>query len=150
MWHFRAGKDFFAGLLYIAFGGCAVAIGSGYPLGSAARMGPGYFPVLVGSLLFVVGILVAARGLNVKSERLGRFAIKPLVLVLGAVILFANTIETLGLAAAVLAVVVIGYLANTRWRPLELVVLAVLLTSASVLIFYYGLKLPFRVWPGLG
>jgi hypothetical protein len=49
---------------------------------------------------------------------------------------------------AVLAVVVVGYLANARWRPFELVLLAGVLTAASVLIFYYGLKLPFKVWPG--
>lgn len=148
MWNFRPGKDFFAGLLYIAFGGFAVAIGRGYPLGSAARMGPGYFPVLVGSILLLVGIVVAARGLSPKSERMGRLAIKPLVLVLGAVLLFAAMIEKLGLAVAILGVVVVGYLANTRWRPLELIALALVLTTASVLIFYYGLKLPFKVWPG--
>ena len=148
MWNFRPGKDFFAGLLFIAFGALAVAIGRGYPLGSAARMGPGYFPVLVGSLLLLVGIVVAARGLSVKAEGVGRLAIKPLVLVLGAVLLFAATIEKLGLAVAILGVVVVGYLANTRRRPLELIVLALVLTAASVLIFYYGLKLPFKVWPG--
>ena len=148
MWNFRPGKDFFAGLLYIAFGGLAVALGSGYPLGSAARMGPGYFPVMVGSLLLLVGIVVAARGLRAKSERMGALAIKPLVLVLGAVILFAALIEKIGLAVAILGVVVIGYLANTRRRPLELLVLALVLTTASVLIFHYGLKLPFKIWPG--
>ena len=148
MWNFRPGKDFFAGLLFIAFGGLAIAIGRGYPLGSAARMGPGYFPVLVGSLLLLVGIVVAARGLSAKAEGVGRLAITPLVLVLGAVLLFAATIEKLGLAVAILGVLVIGYLANTRRRPVELIVLALVLAAASVLIFYYGLKLPFKVWPG--
>jgi len=144
----RPGKDFFAGLLYIAFGVLAVAMGRGYPLGSAARMGPGYFPVLVGSLLLVVGIIVAARGLSAKSEPVGRLTIVPLVLVLGAVLLFAVAIEKLGLAVALLGVVVVGYLANARRRPLELLVLALVLSAASVLIFHYGLKLPFKVWPG--
>ena len=145
---FRPGKDFFAGLLYIAFGSAAVAIGRGYALGTAARMGPGYFPVLVGALLVVVGLVVAARGVTAKSERLKRLAIGPVALVLAAVLLFAVTIEKLGLVIALLAVVVVGYLANARWRPLELVLLAGVLTAASVLIFYYGLKLPFKVWPG--
>ena len=145
---FRPGKDFFAGLLYIAFGSAAVAIGRGYALGTAARMGPGYFPVLVGALLVIVGLVVAARGILAKSERLKRLTIGPLALVLAAVLLFAVTIEKLGLVIAVLAVVVVGYLANARGRPLELVLLAGVLTAASVLIFYYGLKLPFKVWPG--
>jgi putative tricarboxylic transport membrane protein len=145
---FRPGKDFFAGLLYITFGSAAVAIGRGYVLGTAARMGPGYFPVLVGALLIMMGLIVAARGVTAKSERLKRLAAGPLALVLAAVVLFAVTIEKLGLVVAVLAVVVVGYLANARWRPLELVLLAGVLTAASVLIFYYGLKLPFKVWPG--
>ena len=148
MQKFRPGKDFFAGLLYIAFGSAAVAIGRGYALGTAARMGPGYFPVLVGAVLVIVGLVVAGRGVLAKSERLQRLMIAPLALVLAAVLLFAVTIEKLGLVVAVLAVVVVGYLANARWRPLELVLLAGLLTAASVLIFYYGLKLPFKVWPG--
>ena len=150
MWSFRPGKDFFAGLLYIAFGALAVAFGSGYPLGSTARMGPGYFPVLVGSLLLLIGIVVAARGLRASSERVGHLAIKPLVLVLGGVLLFAGLIEKAGLAIAILAVVVVGYLANTDRRPVELVVLALVLTAASVLIFHYGLKLPFKLWPTAG
>lgn len=144
----RAGRDLLAGLLYILIGGLAVTIGSGYPLGSASRMGPGYFPVLVGALLVLVGCVVTTRGLKVNSERVGRLAVKALVLVLGSVIFFAATIEKIGLAAAILGVVVIGYLANARWRPVELCVLALVLTAASVLIFYYGLKLPFKVWPG--
>ena len=145
---FRPGKDFFAGLLYIAFGSAAVAIGRGYALGTAARLGPGYFPVLVGALLVIVGLVVAARGVFSKSERLKRLTIVPLALVLAAVLLFAVMIEQVGLVVAVLAVVVVGYLANARGRPLELVLLAGVLTAASVLIFYYGLKLPFKVWPG--
>jgi hypothetical protein len=149
VWNFRPGKDFFAGLLFIVFGGLAVAIGRGYPIGSAARMGPGYFPILVGSLLLLIGAIVAARGLTPKSERVGPLAIKPLILVLGAVLVFAASIEKLGLALAILGVVVIGYLANTDRRPIELAVLALVLTTASVLIFCYGLKLPFRIWPAL-
>jgi len=144
----RLGKDFFAGLLFIVFGVLALAIGTRYPLGSTARMGPGYFPVMIGGLLTLIGIVVAARGVQIKSEVVTRLAFKPLVLVLAAVLLFASTIERLGLALAVLAVVVVGYLANARWRRLELLILALILTAASVLIFHYGLKLPFKVWPG--
>jgi len=144
----RLGKDFFAGLLFIVFGVLALAIGTRYPLGSTARMGPGYFPVMIGGLLTLIGIVVAARGVQIKSEVVTRLAFKPLVLVLAAVLLFASTIERLGLALAVLAVVVVGYLANARWRRLELLILALILTAGSVLIFHYGLKLPFKVWPG--
>lgn len=144
----RLGRDFFAGLLYVAFGAAAVAIGGRYPIGSTARMGPGYFPVLIGVLLIVIGLVVGVRGIRVDAERVGPFAFKPLLLVLGAVALFALTIESMGLPIALLRVIVVGYLANPRWQWGELVLLAVLLTAVSVGVFYYGLKLPFTLWPG--
>jgi len=144
----RLGRDFFAGLLFIVFGALALGIGTRYPLGTTARMGPGYFPVLIGGLLALIGIVVAARGVRIKSELVTRLAFKPLLMVLGAVLLFAATIERLGLALAVLAVVIVSYLANARWRWPELLTLALILTAAAVLIFHYGLKLPFKVWPG--
>ena len=148
MRRFRLGKDFFAGLLFIVFGLIAVAIGSRYPTGSTARMGPGYFPVLVGGLLAFIGLVTAVRGVRADAEAVARMAIKPLVLVLAAVLLFAASTERLGLVIALLAVIVVGYLANPRWRPLELAMLALVLTAASVLVFHYALKLPFKVWPG--
>jgi hypothetical protein len=148
VWKGRLSKDFFAGLLYIAFGASAVAIGRSYPLGSTAHMGPGYFPMLVGTLLVLIGIVVAARGVRVRAEPVQRMAIAPLALVLGAVLLFAVAIEKLGLVLALLAVVVIGYLANPRRRISELIVLAAILIASSVLVFFYGLKLPFKLWPG--
>lgn len=148
MWKTRLSKDFFAGVLYIAFGASAIAIGRSYPLGNTARMGPGYFPVLVGALLVLIGIVVAARGVRSGAEPVQRMAMAPLAFVLGAVLLYAMAIEKLGLVLALLAVVVVGYLANPRRRIFELVVLAAILIASSVLVFFYGLKLPFKLWPG--
>jgi Tripartite tricarboxylate transporter TctB family len=145
----RNAKDLFAGLLFVVFGAAAVLIGRHYPLGSASRMGPGYFPVLVGALLVLVGVVVTVRALVAHPDRIGRIAVKPLVLVLAAVATFAAFIEQMGLAVVVLSVVVVGYLANPRPKWLELVVLAAVLTGASLAIFVYGLKLPFKVWPDL-
>jgi hypothetical protein len=148
VWKTRLSKDFFAGLLYIAFGASAITIGRSYPLGNTARMGPGYFPVLVGALLVLIGIVVAARGMRSGAEPVQRMAMAPLALVLGAVLLYAMAIEKLGLVLALLAVVVVGYLANPRRRIFELVLLAAILIGSSVLVFFYGLKLPFKLWPG--
>src|SRR4029079_17943279 len=123
------GRDFFAGLLFIVFGALALAIGTRYPLGSTARMGAGYFPVLISGLLMFIGIVVAARGVRIQSTVVTPLSLKPLLLVLAAILLFAGTIERLGLTLAVLVVVVIGYLANARWRKLELFTLALILTA---------------------
>jgi hypothetical protein len=146
----RNAKDLFAGLLFVAVGVAAVVVGRDYPLGSTSRMGPGYFPVLVGAVLILIGLVVAARAPVAQSEPIGRIAVKPVFLVIGAIALFAACIETLGLAAAILLVVVVGYLANPQRKWVELLILAVVLTVASLGIFVYGLKLPFKVWPELG
>jgi putative tricarboxylic transport membrane protein len=146
----RSPKDFCAGLLFVVVGVVTVVIARGYPIGSTSRMGPGYFPVLIGSLLILTGIVVVVRGLSVAGEPIGRLAGKGLLLVLGAVLLFAVSIEKLGLAPAVLLVVIVSYLSNPRFKVLELAILAAVLALASVGIFVYGLKLPFKVWPVLG
>jgi hypothetical protein len=146
----RNAKDLFAGLLFALVGVAAVVIGRDYPLGSASRMGPGYFPVLVGGLLILIGLIVAARALAAQPEPIGRIDLKPVLLVIGAVALFAACIEKLGLAIAILLVVIVGYLANPQRKLVELLVLAAVLTAVSLGIFVYGLKLPFKVWPELG
>ncbi len=147
MSNIRGGKDFLAGMLYIAIGAAAVTIGREYRLGTAAEMGPGYFPMMVGILLLVVGAFIAVRGVVQRSSGIEHIAIKPLLLLLGAVCLFALTIERFGLAVAVFSTVAVGYLANPRWRPLEQLLLASILTAACIGIFVYGLNLPFKVWP---
>ena len=146
----RNAKDLFAGLLFAVIGAAAVVIGRGYPLGSAARMGPGYFPILVGGLLLLVGLIVAARAVATRPDPIGRIDIKSVVLVIGAVAVFAAGIETLGLALSILLVVILGYAANSERKIAELVILALVLAAASTGIFVYGLKLPFKVWPGPG
>ena len=146
----RNAKDLFAGLLFAVIGAAAVMIGRGYPFGSAARMGPGYFPMLVGVLLIFIGLVVAARAFAPGAERIGRLDIKSVVLVIGAVAVFGAAIEQLGLALSVLLVVILGYTANAERKLTELVILAVVLAIASAAIFVYGLQLPFKVWPELG
>ncbi|MEO8631627.1 MAG: tripartite tricarboxylate transporter TctB family protein [Betaproteobacteria bacterium] len=143
----KSSKDFYAGLMYIAIGGLAVFLARDYSIGSTSRMGPGYFPLLVGGLLLLIGLVVAARGFTLTTERIDRWQLKPLLLVLFSVAVFALTIERLGLAVAVLLVTVAGYMANPKARLLELIVLTVVLTAVSLGVFVYALKLPFNVWP---
>ena len=146
----RNAKDLFAGLLFAVIGAAAVVIGRGYPLGSASRMGPGYFPMLVGWLLILIGLVVAVRAFAAHSEPIGRLDIKSALLVIGAVAVFAAGIERLGLVLSILLVVILGYAANSERKLTELVILALVLALASAAIFVYGLQLPFKLWPELG
>ncbi len=79
----RHPKDFWAGALFIAFGTAAITIGASYPVGTAARMGPGYFPRVLGLMLVVLGLILALRALKLKGTPLAMRNVKPLLIVLG-------------------------------------------------------------------
>jgi Tripartite tricarboxylate transporter TctB family len=140
-------KDFYSGLLFMAFGLAAVVIGRDYPMGSAVRMGPGYFPTILGWILIVMGGILVFRGVVTRGEPLGGVAVKAMVLVLGAVSFFAGAVDVLGLVISVAAVVLISSLANRGFKPVELAGLLVVMLVLSVGLFGYGLSLPFKIWP---
>lgn len=109
-------KDFWTGVLYIAVGLCAFVMARNYTLGSAAHMGPGYFPTVVASLLVLVGVAIVTRSFFRDGALIGRIAWKPMVLVLGAITAFGILINRAGLIAAA-AVLVLGCAAaSDRFR----------------------------------
>jgi hypothetical protein len=144
----RHPKDFFAGLIFIAFGVAAMVIGSNYTLGTAARMGPGYFPRILGILLIVLGAALAIRALRLKGEPLPRWKWRPTLIVLGSVVLFGLIVTHLGLVLSTLILVVVASAASPEFRPKEAVISGVLLAALAVGIFVIGLKLQLPIWPG--
>jgi hypothetical protein len=139
----RTAKDVLAGLTFVGFG-LAFALGAlSYPVGSAARMGPGFFPLLVGALLAVLGVLVAVRpgGLDADSEPLTRLQWRGLVLIPVAIIVFGLTVRGVGLIPSLFVTVLLAALASRETRPVGAVLLAVGLTIVSVLIFIVALRL---------
>jgi len=88
--HIRNQKDFLAGLLFIAFGAVAVIEAAGYPMGSTMRMGPGYFPVLLGALLIGLGAVISGSAVAIRKDRpLGHIALRPLILITLSLLAFA-------------------------------------------------------------
>ena len=142
------GKDFFAGLVFLGFGAGAIVIARGSAMGSAMRMGPAYFPSLLGGLLVLLGLVLAARAFWLRGEPLEAWAFRPLVLVHGAVVAFALLVQPLGLVVATLALVGLSRLGGWEFRVLEVAALFLFLTALAMGLFVYGLGLPFRVWPG--
>ncbi|SNR61563.1 tripartite tricarboxylate transporter TctB family protein [Paracoccus sediminis] len=136
-------KDFWAGALYLALGLATVILARGLTLGSAARMGPGYFPTVLGGLLAVIGLVSLLRGLVRPAERVDRIHLKPMVLVIGATLFFAASLDVLGLAVALPAAMVIAATASRRFRiaPMPLLGLAGF-TLFCVLVFVRGLGVP--------
>ena len=143
----RHPKDFAAGLMFIAFGVAAIAIGSGYPLGVAARMGPGYFPRILGILLIVLGAVVTFRALRLDGARITLESPRPLLIVLGSIVLFALIARPLGLVVATILLIVVSSAASTEFRWKEALVSGVLLAALAVAGFIWGLGLQFSVWP---
>jgi len=144
----RHPKDFFAGLVLLGFGAGAIVIARGYPMGSAMRMGPGYFPTLLGGLLVLLGLALAARAFWLRGDPVGEWAFRPLLLVHGGVVAFAVLLRPLGLVVATLALVALSRLGGWEFRALEVAALFLFLTALAMGLFVYGLGLPFQVWPG--
>ena len=144
----RGPRDVYGGLIFVVFGVAAAAIARDYPMGSAMRMGPGYFPFLLGCLLALLGLAIIMRGLLRTGLPLDATFWRPISLVLVAIGAFAATVEALGLAIATALLVGIGAAASPESRPVETAWLVAGLVAFALGVFVYALKLPFQVWPG--
>jgi hypothetical protein len=143
----RSQRDFFAGLIFLAFGVIAAFVAREYPIGSAVRMGPGYFPFVLGCILAALGLVIIGRGLLRAGPAPERAYWRPLILILGAIGVFAFSVETLGIALATALLVAIGATASPESRRYESAILVAVLVAFTLGVFVYGLKLPFKVWP---
>ncbi len=144
--HIKASTDTLSGLLFVAIGAAALAIGSRHQIGTAARMGPGYFPVLVSGILILLGTSQLIVGIVGKSPSYGKLHWRPLAIVTLAMVAFALLIES-SLLLACVAVVVIARLAQRPYRPIEVAILALSLAIASAGLFVYSHGLPLRLNP---
>lgn len=142
----RHPKDFWIGIIFLFFGLAAIFIGRDYAMGSAGRMGPAYFPTILGGLLVVVGALGAIRAFLRNGEAIGRFHIRELVLVLTAVVLFGALMRGAGLVPAAIVLVVLSARASPKFRWREALLLAAGLAAFSVLVFAKLLGLPMQAF----
>ncbi len=143
----RDPQDFWAGVMFIVFGGAAIFFARSYAFGSAAKMGPGYFPSVLGGILIALGLFTSLRGLVFAGQPVGRFNWKPLLYVLGSIMLFAFALQSLGLVVAIFALIVVSALGGHEFKLKEVLALALILAVGSVAIFNYGLQLQFPIWP---
>jgi hypothetical protein len=147
----RSPRDLWSGLLYIIFGLSAVVIGREYGMGSALKMGPAYFPTLLGWLLAVIGAISVIRGFVIRGTPVGGFAIKGLLMIIGATLLFGFTVRGAGLAIALPILIIVSAAASSRFRWKTTLLMAAGLTLFCVLVFLKGLGVPLPVvGPWLG
>ena len=142
-------KDFCTGLLFMLFGAGFMWGALQYDLGTAARMGAGYFPLILGGILSLLGVGVFVRSLAVSApdSTIGRIAIGPMLMMFGAIAAFALLLRDAGMVVSILAIILISSLASRESRLKETLVSAVVLCAASVLLFVYALNLQIPVWP---
>ena len=151
-------KDFFAGLLYAVLG-AAFAIGAtNYNIGTGARMGPGYFPLLLGVLLGLIGLYIMFKSLVVKTadgDKIGKWAWRPLFFIIAGNLLFGVLlsgipkfgIPALGLIVAIYGTTIVVSMAANTFKIKEALILGTILAVGSYVAFVWLLKLQFPVWP---
>jgi putative tricarboxylic transport membrane protein len=139
----RNPRDFWAGAIYLALAAVVLWIGRSYSLGSSARMGPGYFPVALGVILAVFGIVSVGRSLLRPDEAISAFAWRPLVLVLGSVALFGLLLDRVGVLIALPCLIVVSALASRHSRINVTSVSALVgMVAFCVIVFVKGLGVP--------
>jgi hypothetical protein len=154
----KSQKDFFSGLMFMGVG-IAFALGATtYNIGEGARMGPGYFPLVLGILLAGLGAFTIFESLVVETEdgeKIGSWAWKPLGFIIGSNLIFGILLGGLpsiglpsfGLIVAIYALTFVAALAGEEFKTKEVAILATILAIGSYLAFIVLLKLQFQVWP---
>ena len=154
----KSQKDFYSGLMFMLIGGAFAWGATHYSVGTGARMGPGYFPLLLGIVLALLGAGILFYSLvehTEDGEPIGKFAWRPIVFVLGANIVFGILlaglpsfgIPAMGLILAIYALVIIASMAGDHFVLKDVLILATILSAGSYLAFIVLLKLQMPVWP---
>ncbi|MET3792573.1 tripartite tricarboxylate transporter TctB family protein [Aquamicrobium terrae] len=112
-------------------------------LGTALRMGPGYFPLVLAGILILLGVVVLIDAIRVESEPIGHIAWRGLVLILPAPIFFGLTVRGLGFVPSIFLTCLIASFASQKMKPLTALILSAGLTLFALIVFSYALGLPF-------
>lgn len=150
--------DFYCGLMFVVTGIAFAWGATSYNLGEAARMGPGYFPFMLGILMTLVGVVVAMKALGPSrtgEEKVGKWAWRPLTYIIAANVVFglllaglpAMGLPAFGLIVAIYALTFIASMAQSHWNFRATLFLATALAIGSYLVFVLALQLQFPVWP---
>ena len=145
----RNQRDFWAGIMFLVTGILFIILSQQYQLGTAAKMGPGYFPTALGGLMAFLGILVSW-GATAKSNpvtTLTKVGWRELILVLVGVAAFAFLLPKLGMVLSLIALIGIAAVAGHEFRLRDTLLSVVVLVAVAYGVFVYGLELQFPVWP---
>ena len=142
-------KDVWAGLMLICIGAAAMFFARNYPFGTALRMGPGYFPMLLGGLLILFGLTLLASGLRTPEKIAGSWSLRALVILPLSLVLFGVLMERGGFIPAMIVLIFGSATASTEFKFVEVLLFSLALTALSVAVFVWGLGLPYPLITGL-
>lgn len=142
----RHPKDFWTGIIFLFVGLAAVIIGRDYVMGTAGRMGPAYFPTVLGGLLALIGLAAVVRSFFRDGEPIGRFAAKETLMIISAVLLFGFLIRGAGMVVSVFAIVLLSARASQKFKWRSAFLLAAGLATFSVVVFVKLLGIPIPVF----
>jgi hypothetical protein len=146
----KSQRDFWSGLMFVVVGIVFAVGATSYSMGTSARPGAGYFPLLLSVIMAILGAIVLFKSLTIETpggDPIGAVAWRPLLFIVFAIALFGATIERLGLVLAVPLLIWITSYAGDEFRWKGVVANAVVLTIFSWLVFVVGLKLTIPMWP---
>jgi Tripartite tricarboxylate transporter TctB family len=145
----RNKRDFWSGVMFAGIGLLFMVLSRQYTLGTAAKMGPGYFPTMLGGILVVLGLLIALPALRAKGEatEISKVGWREIVLVLLGVILFAALLPKMGMVVALIVLLVVAALASHEFKFRDTIISIIVLSLLSYGVFVKGLELQFPVWP---
>jgi putative tricarboxylic transport membrane protein len=145
----RNNRDFFAGLLYILTGAVGMWIARDYPFGSALRMGPGYFPSVLGGMMIAFGVAVLLMGMKNNEKIKGNWSFRALIVLPLSTVVFGVLMETAGFIPAIMVLIPFAALAGREFNWKEVVPLSIGLTVLCTAGFIYGLGLPYPLIKGM-
>ena len=145
---FLDNKDFWAGAMFAATGGAAVFMARAYPFGTTLRMGPGYFPIVLGAVLILFGLWFMAKGLRSQERIEGGWSLRALIVLPLSLLLFGLLVERAGFVPALAVLVFSSAAAGREFRVGEVMVATAVLTALCVAVFIWGLGLPYPLLAG--
>lgn len=145
-------QDFWCGLLFLALGALAIYLSRDYEMGTALRMGPGYFPTWLGGILMGFGMVIGGLAFRIQSEdaqslELASWAWRPWLVLTATLVLFAVLMQAdFGFVPSLVVLIIGCALAHkdVHWR--ETILLSIAVTAGAVAIFSYGLGMPYPLF----
>jgi len=136
-------KDFWAGVMFLGVGGVAMIASRSYPLGTTLRMGPGYFPTLLGGILILFGIYVLVRGLRSNEKIQSNWSPRALIALPLSMALFGITMHYAGFVPAIVVLIFASAASGREFKVVHILLLTAFLCLLSVAAFIWGLGLPY-------